>query len=96
MRNRIGIWAGSCTAGKPGQVLWPCVSRYSASIRYAFVNDGIAPARAVERRIRNMRRAGIYAECRMYPDIRNGFGLGTGTGAERWIERAMRFWKKHR
>lgn len=35
-------------------------------------------------------------EIRVFSGLRHGFGLGTGTAAEDWIDDAARFWEEHR
>ena len=42
-----------------------------------------------------MRNAGIDVEFRKYRDAGHGFGLGTGTDAEGWIDHALQFWERH-
>jgi acetyl esterase/lipase len=56
--------------------------------------DGIAPPFAMERRIAALRHAGTVVEYHKYPNLGHGFGLGTGTSAEGWIDDALRFWDK--
>ena len=58
-------------------------------------NDGIASPSVMERRINNMNAAGIDVEFKKYPSIGHGFGLGTGTSAEGWLNDAVKFWEKH-
>lgn len=58
-------------------------------------NDGIASWRIMERRLENMKKLGIETEFHKYPDLSHGFGLGTGTAAEGWIEDAVTFWETH-
>lgn len=58
-------------------------------------SDGIAPARVMESRIRKMRAAGIGAEISIVRDVGHGFGLGVGTNAEGWFDKAIRFWERH-
>jgi acetyl esterase/lipase len=57
-------------------------------------NDGIANASVVDRRVENLRNAGIEVEYHKYRNAGHGFGLGTGTDAEGWLNLAVRFWKK--
>ena len=59
------------------------------------VNDGIANAAVVDKRVENLRNAGVEVEYRRYRTAGHGFGLGTGTDAEGWLGRAVRFWEKH-
>lgn len=59
-------------------------------------NDGIAPPANMERRIAALRRIGTPVEYHRFPNIGHGFGAGTGTSADGWIEQAARFWEVHR
>jgi len=58
-------------------------------------NDSIANIAVVDKRVENLRNAGVEVEYRRYKTAGHGFGLGTGTDAEGWLDRAVRFWKKH-
>ena len=58
-------------------------------------NDGIASWRTMENRLEGMSALGIDTEFHKYPGLSHGFGLGTGTVAEGWIEDAVAFWEKH-
>lgn len=57
-------------------------------------NDGIASWRAMERRIEALRACGVETEFHRYAGLSHGFGLGTGTIAEGWINDAAAFWQK--
>ena len=57
-------------------------------------NDGIASWRAMERRIEALRACGIETEFHRYAGLSHGFGLGTGTIAEGWINDAAAFWQR--
>ena len=56
--------------------------------------DGIASYRTMERRIQAIRANGTDAEIEVFPGLSHGFGLGTGTVAEGWLDRAVAFWEK--
>lgn len=56
-------------------------------------NDGIANWQIMESRLDNMETLGIETEFHKYPGLRHGFGLGTGTTAEGWIDEAVVFWE---
>ena len=58
-------------------------------------NDGIANAAVVDKRVENLRNAGVAVEYRRYRSAGHGFGLGTGTDAKGWLDHAVRFWEKH-
>lgn len=57
-------------------------------------NDGIASWRTMQRRLDGMSSLGIDTEFHKYPGLGHGFGLGTGTAAEGWIDDAAAFWEK--
>ena len=74
-------------------------STYSSDFSPAFItvaaNDGIANVNTVERRVENLRNAGVDIEYRRYQRAGHGFGLGTGTDAEGWVDLAVAFWQRH-
>ena len=57
-------------------------------------NDGIASWRTMESRANAMKAAGIDTEFHKYSGLSHGFGLGTGTVAEGWLDDAVQFWEK--
>jgi acetyl esterase/lipase len=57
-------------------------------------SDGIADWRTMKSRSDGMVRIGIPTEFHVYPGLPHGFGLGTGTVAEGWINDAINFWNK--
>jgi len=73
-------------------------STYSNSFPPTFItvsaDDGIANVSTVERRIENLRNAGVEVEYHRYRNAGHGFGLGTGTDAEGWLNFAVQFWEK--
>ncbi|MGN0188064.1 MAG: alpha/beta hydrolase [Candidatus Cryptobacteroides sp.] len=70
-------------------------NRYDAPT-YACVgtNDGIASWRTMQSRLEQLEAYGIATEFHAYEGLPHGFGLGTGTVAEGWIDDAVRFWEK--
>ena len=56
-------------------------------------SDGIASWSGMKRRLDAMSAAGIPTEFHAYEGLPHGFGLGTGTVAEGWIDDAVAFWK---
>lgn len=58
-------------------------------------DDRIVSVSVVDRRVENLRNAGIEVEYRKYKNAGHGFGLGVGTDAEGWIGYAIYFWEKH-
>ena len=57
--------------------------------------DGIANWRTMQNRINNLSNMGVETEFHVYNGLSHGFGLGTGTVAEGWINLAINFWKNH-
>ena len=58
-------------------------------------DDGIVNVSVVDRRVQNLRNAGVVVAYRKYKKAGHGFGLGVGTDAEGWIEYAIKFWENH-
>ena len=57
-------------------------------------SDGIAPYRVMEERVRRIQENGTDAEIEVFEGLPHGFGLGEGTVAEGWINRAIDFWER--
>ena len=74
-------------------------SSYSSSFPPAFLtvaaNDRIASATTMERRADQLKKAGVDVEYRGFRTAGHGFGLGTGTDAEGWLDLAVQFWQRH-
>ena len=58
-------------------------------------SDGIASWRRMKDRLDALAVAGIPTEFHSYNGLPHGFGLGTGTVAEGWIEDAVNFWESN-
>lgn len=56
-------------------------------------HDPISPPAVMERRLAALERAGVRVAYRKVPGLGHGFGLGTGTAAQGWIDDAVRFWE---
>lgn len=57
-------------------------------------SDGIANWRTMKSRLDNMSALGIDTEFHVYKGLGHGFGIGTGTAAEGWLNDAVNFWEK--
>lgn len=85
---------------QPGAVVMQYTghSEYSADDppTYACVgtSDGIANWRTMQARLDAMSALGIDTEFHAYEGLRHGFGLGSGTAAEGWLNDAAAFWEK--
>ena len=56
--------------------------------------DGAGLRRAMRERTEAIRERGVDAAFEVFDGLSHGFGLGTGTIAEGWIDRATEFWKR--
>lgn len=105
---RMAAWVGSYgTAAfgaddlpQPAAVImqYTGLSEYSEGDPATFVtvgeSDGIANWRVMKARLDSMSALGIDTEFHSYPGLGHGFGLGTGTVAEGWIDQAIAFWQR--
>jgi acetyl esterase/lipase len=75
---------------------YDAVSRHDAPT-YVCVgtSDGIAWWVGMKRRLQKLSRLGVPTEFHAYSGLRHGFGIGTGTVAEGWINDAVLFWEKY-
>ena len=55
--------------------------------------DGIANWHTMQNRLQVLSSFGIPTEFHHYPGLGHGFGLGTGTVAEGWLDEAVAFWE---
>ena len=85
---------------KPGTVIMQYTghSEYSEEDPPTFVcvgkSDGIANWQTMQRRIDAMTALGISTEFHAYDGLGHGFGLGTGTVADGWLDLAVNFWEE--
>lgn len=56
--------------------------------------DGIASWQLMQRRLEALDSLGTATEFHAYPGLSHGFGIGTGTVAEGWLNDAVAFWKR--
>jgi acetyl esterase/lipase len=98
--NGVSAYGGG-NLPKPATVViaYTGQSTYSSDFSPAFItvaaNDGIANVNTVERRVENLKNAGVKVEYRRYESAGHGFGLGTRTDAEGWVHLAVQFWKRY-
>ena len=93
---------GGADLPRPGMVVMQYTghSEYSENDppTYACVgtNDGIANWYTMQARLNAMDALGILTEFHTYTGLRHGFGLGTGTAAEGWLDDAAAFWESQK
>ncbi len=56
--------------------------------------DGIANWRTMQNRLNRLEELGIPTEFHPYEGLSHGFGLGTGTVADGWLDDAVAFWEE--
>lgn len=57
--------------------------------------DWLVPVEAVKKDAAGLKRAGADVELHTPKNAEHGFGVGNGTSAEGWIQKAVSFWEKH-
>lgn len=106
---RMAAWVGTYGTAAFGQADYPgpgaVIMQYTGLSEvtgyepptYACVGtgDGIAYYGTMEDRIEQIRRQGTNAEIEVFDGLPHGFGLGEGTAAEGWIDRAAAFWEEN-
>lgn len=106
---RMAAWLGSYGTAAFGEEAYPApgavIMQYTGLSdvtgdeppTYACVgtSDGIAPYRSMEGYIGRIQGNGTDAEIEVFDGLRHGFGLGEGTVAEGWLDRAVRFWERN-
>lgn len=106
---RMAAWLGSLGTERFGEKTYPrpaaVIMQYTGLSEvygnepstYACVGtaDGIASFRVMEDRIRRIKSNGTDAEIEIFEDLPHGFGLGTGTVAEGWIDNAVQVWERN-
>ena len=104
---RMAAWLGSYGPSafgggdlpRPGAVImqYTGLTEYTENDPPTFAcvgeSDGIANWRTMQSRLDALDALGIPTEFHHYPGLPHGFGLGTGTAAEGWLEEAVAFWQ---
>lgn len=104
---RMAAWLGSYGTAYFGEKEYPApaavIMQYTGLSQvtgmepptYACVgtSDGIASYRSMENYISQIQQNGTNATIEVFKGLSHGFGLGEGTVAEGWIDRAISFWE---
>ena len=104
---RMATWLGSYGTAYFGEKDYPApaaaIMQYTGLSQvtgmepptYACVgtSDGIASYRSMENYISQIQQNGTNATIEVFKGLSHGFGLGEGTVAEGWIDRAISFWE---
>ena len=105
---RMAAWLGSYGTAAFGEAEYPrpgaVIMQYTGlsevygneppTYNCVGTSDGIASYRTMENRIAAIQANGTDAMIEVFPGLSHGFGLGTGTVAEGWIDNAVVFWEK--
>nr|WP_321975057.1 alpha/beta hydrolase [uncultured Cohaesibacter sp.] len=105
---RIAAWLGANGTESYGQGTYPrpaaVVMQYTAlsevtgdeppTYNNVGSRDAIADYRIMERRINAIKENGTDTEIEVFEGLPHGFGLGTGTISEGWLDNAVKFWER--
>lgn len=106
---RLAAWLGSYGTESFGESAYPrpaaVIMQYTSlgdvagneppTYNCVGTRDGIADYRVMEERIDKIKENGTDAEIEVFDGLPHGFGLGTGTIAEGWIDNAVGFWERN-
>lgn len=105
---RMAAWLGSFGTESYGEEAYPrpaaVIMQYTGlsqvygneppTYNCVGTNDGIASWRTMQSRIESIKANGTDAQIEVFQGLRHGFGLGTGTVAEGWLDNAVAFWER--
>ena len=105
---RMAAWMGSYGPAefggdklpRPGTVVMQytglsnCTRNDPPTFAVCGTSDGIADWRVMKQRIDRLDSYGIATEFHSYKGLPHGFGLGIGTVAEGWLDKAVAFWER--
>lgn len=95
-----GLWRGTPAPSGTVVMQYTGLDEYTPEDPPTFVcvgdSDWIAPWQIMKARADAMSACGIDTEFHCYPSLGHGFGLGTGTAAEGWLDLAVRFWERQK
>ena len=106
---RLAAWLGSYGTESFGENAYPrpaaVIMQYTSfgdvigneppTYNCVGTNDWIADYRTMEDRIDGIKENGTDAEIEVFDGLPHGFGLGTGTIAEGWLDNAVSFWERN-
>ncbi len=106
---RMAAWLGTYGTEYFGEKVYPrpsaVIMQYTglsevtgsepATYNCVGTNDGIASYQTMQNRINKIKANGTDAEIEIFDGLSHGFGLGEGTIAEGWLDRAVNFWEKN-
>ena len=105
--GRMAAWVGSYGTAAFGEIDLPrpaaVILQYTGHSEYSELDpptfacvgdsDGIASWRLMQQRLELLSELDTPTEFHVYPGLGHGFGLGTGTVAEGWLNDAAAFWE---
>ena len=106
--GRMAAWVGSYGTAAFGETDLPrpaaVILQYTGHSEYSEMDpptyacvgdsDGIASWRLMQQRLELLSELDTPTEFHVYAGLGHGFGLGTGTVAEGWLNDAAAFWEK--
>lgn len=105
---RMAAWLGSYRTSDFGEAEFPrpaaVIMQYTglseifgnepATYNCVGTSDSIASYRTMERRIEALKANSVDTMIEVFSGLPHGFGLGTGTVAEGWLNNAVAFWER--
>ncbi len=106
---RVADWVGTNSTAYYGQGDYPqaaaVIMQYTAlsevtgneppTYNCVGTNDGIAPYTTMQERIDRIKANGTDTMIEVFTGLSHGFGIGTGTVAEGWVDNAISFWERN-
>lgn len=106
---RMAAWLGSYGTESFGEAVYPrpaaVIMQYTGlsevtgteppTYNCVGTSDGIASYRTMQARIDAIKANGTDAEIEVFQGLSHGFGLGTRTAAEGWLDNAVEFWERN-
>ena len=98
---RLSAWAGNIAKPQPSAVIMEytglseVTGNEPPTYNVVGTNDYIASYQTMQNRINRIKANGTNAEIEIFNGLPHGFGLGEGTVADGWIDRAVEFWERN-
>lgn len=67
--------------------------QYPATYIWCGTADTTVTPENTHRMVAALNKEGVPCCCEIFPDVEHGVGLGIGTAAEGWLEKAVAFWR---
>ena len=79
-------------AAYPPDYFWTPQTDYPPLYVIAAANDTLVPIAGTDRMVAGLQANGVVVQYQRLDTAGHGFGIGTGTEAEGWVDDAIAFW----